>query len=214
MIGIDFIFTRTVDAGAPVTAPNVGAYLIPTVTDVSRFALVDIYAAPAIVAQSVPLRAAATVRTGTVLANPHAQIARLVLDALVHILAGAVVRCKFVARFASAPIRAVVIDTPLVAQSGNLTALVHIYAGDEILRVGLLEASLAVTPIRADRIDAYRVVRTHLALVQIALVYILAPMVPTDDVTRRTEANVATAFVFAYLTGAALGLAGAALVYV
>lgn len=100
-----------------------------------------------------------------------------------------------------------------MAQSGNLTALVHIRTG-EILRVSFLEASFAVTSIRADRIDAFRVVRTHLALMQIAFVYILAPMVPADNVTRWTEANVATAFVFAYLIGTALGLAGTALVYV
>lgn len=100
-----------------------------------------------------------------------------------------------------------------MAQSRNLTALVHVHT-DEILRAGFLKASLAVTPIRSDRIDAIRVVRTHLALMQIAFVHILAPVVPAQNVSRRTEANVATAFVFAYLIGAALGLASAAFVYV
>lgn len=203
----------TVDAGAPETATNVGTYLISAVTDVSRFALVDIFTTSFITSQSVARRALATVRTGSVLANPNAQVVRLVLDAFVHVLAGSVVRCKSVARVASAPIRTMVVDAPLVAQSGNLAALVHVRA-DEIFRMGFLETDPAVTPVRADRIDAVRVGRAHLALVQFALVYILAPMVPTDDMTRRAETRVATAFVFAHLVRGALGFAGAALVHV
>lgn len=163
--------------------------------------------------QSVPLWTLANVGTRSVLATTHAQNARLVFDTLVHILTGAVVGRKFEARVASTSIRAVIIDTSLLAQSGNLTALVHVRA-DEILRARFLEARLAVTPIRSDRIDAFRVVRTHHALVQIAFVYILAPVVSTQNVSRRTEASVSTAFVFAYLVGTALGFAVAAFVYV
>lgn len=100
-----------------------------------------------------------------------------------------------------------------MAKAGYFAALVHIRA-DHIFGAVFLEAGFAVTPVRAERIDALGVVRTHLALVQVALVDILAPVVPTDYVARRTKADVSATFVFAYLVRSALGLAGVALVHI
>lgn len=158
-------------------------------------------------AELVPRRTPAAVRARRILAEPNAQVIGFVLVALVHVVAGSVVAGQLVARLATAPVRAPVVYAPLVAQPRNLAALVHVRA-DQILRAGLPEAVLAVAPVRADRVDALRVLRAHLALVQVALVHVLAPVVPADYVPRRTQTHVAAALVLAHLVRAALGLPG------
>lgn len=63
---------RTIDAGASEATTNIGAYFIPAITDVSRFALVNIDTTSAVVSQSVPLRTTASVRAGAVFAYSDA----------------------------------------------------------------------------------------------------------------------------------------------
>lgn len=156
------------------------------------------------------MRTPAAVRTWRILTNSHAQISRLVLLTLIHIIAGAIVVAYPVARMAPAPVRSPIVQAALMAQPRDLLALVHIRA-DHLVRP-ILKALLAVAPVRADRIDAVRVLLAHLRAVHRTLIYILAPLVPTNHMPRRTDAHIASLLVFARLIRPAQCLAGSTLV--